>query len=101
LWFTPGRDEHRKACADRSANATENRLTRPFLHAKDLVEFVDFRPDLFLGFQRHDDELAVLRRVQNVADICVLAGDALYVFHEPIHNDISFVGCLVPKLLFA
>jgi hypothetical protein len=45
----PCRDNYRKAGADRRPNAIENRLTGPFLHAKELVELVDFRPDLFLG----------------------------------------------------
>lgn len=44
-----GRDHYREALSNRRANAIENRLTAPFLHAKELVELVDFRPDLFLG----------------------------------------------------
>ena len=43
------RDEDRKARSDRRPNAIENRLTGTLLHAKELVELVDFRPDLFLG----------------------------------------------------
>src|SRR5665811_2589229 len=45
----PGRDHYREAGLDRRPNAIENCLTAPFLHAKELVEVVDFRPDLFLG----------------------------------------------------
>ena len=45
----PGRDNYRGARSDRRPNAIENRLTGPLLHAKELVEFVDFRPDLLLG----------------------------------------------------
>ena len=44
-----GRDDDREARSDRRPNAVENRLTAPLLHAKELVELVDFRPDLFLG----------------------------------------------------
>ena len=45
----PGRDEYRKARSDRRPNAIENNITGPFLDAKELVELVDFRSDLFLG----------------------------------------------------
>ena len=38
-------------------------------HAKKLVERVDFGPDLFLGLERHDDELAVLCGVQHTAKV--------------------------------
>ena len=45
----PSRDDYREARSDRRPNAIENRLTGTLLHAKELVELVDFRPDLFLG----------------------------------------------------
>ena len=45
----PGRDNYREAGADRRPNAIENRLTGPLLNAKELIELVDFRTDLFLG----------------------------------------------------
>ena len=45
----PSRDEDREARLDRRPNAIENRFTGTLLHAKELVELVDFRPDLFLG----------------------------------------------------
>ena len=45
----PGRYNYREAGVDRRPNAIENRLTGPFLNTKELVEFVDFRTDLFLG----------------------------------------------------
>src|ERR1035437_1971136 len=57
-WNTPGiddvvirsgRDDYREALSDRRSNTIENRLTGTLLHAKELVELVDFRPDLFLG----------------------------------------------------
>ena len=37
---------------DRRPNAVENRLTRARFHAEELVERVDFGPDLFLGLDR-------------------------------------------------
>jgi hypothetical protein len=47
----PGRDDYREARSDRRPNAIENRLTGPLLHAKELVELVDFRiPISSLGF---------------------------------------------------
>jgi hypothetical protein len=35
---------------------------------------VDFHPDLFLGLQRHDHELAVPGRVKHLAKIFILDG---------------------------
>src|ERR1017187_5456821 len=49
VMIRPSRDDYCEASADRRPNAIENRLTGPLLHAKELVELVDFRPDLFLG----------------------------------------------------
>src|ERR1039457_2259784 len=46
----PSRDDYREARPDRRPNTIENRLTGPLLHAKELVELVDFSPDLFLEF---------------------------------------------------
>ena len=43
------RDDYREAGLDRRSNAIENRFTGPFLDAKELVEFVDFSPNVFLG----------------------------------------------------
>jgi hypothetical protein len=43
------RDNYRESRSDRRPNAIENRLTGPLLDAKELVELVDLRPDLFLG----------------------------------------------------
>src|SRR5450759_4832247 len=45
----PSRNEHGEARADRRANAIENGLAGSFLHTKELIELVHFRPDLFLG----------------------------------------------------
>ena len=45
----PGRHDDREARANGRSNAVENRLTGSLLHAKELVERVDFRSDLFLG----------------------------------------------------
>ena len=44
------RDEYREARPDCRPNAIENGFTGTLLHAKELVELVDFRPDVFLGF---------------------------------------------------
>ena len=45
----PGRDDYREASAERRPDAIKNRLTGPLLNAKELIELVDFRTDLFLG----------------------------------------------------
>jgi len=44
------RDDDREARSDRHPHAIENRLTSSLFHAKELVEFVDFRPISSLGF---------------------------------------------------
>ena len=46
---------------------------------------MDFRPDLFLGLQRHDDELAVLCRVKHAAKLIILDGEMLDVVHKALH----------------
>src|SRR4051812_18660685 len=46
--FGPSWNDHREARSDCCPNAIENHLTGSLLHAKELVELVDFRPDLFL-----------------------------------------------------
>ena len=66
-------------------SAIENRFAGPFLHAKELVELMDFRPDLFLGLQRHDDELTVLCRVKHAAKLVILDGEMLDVVHKTFH----------------
>src|ERR1019366_2673400 len=43
------RDNNREARSYGGPNAIEYRLTGTLLHTKELVELVDFRPDLFLG----------------------------------------------------
>src|SRR5665647_2086851 len=85
----PGWDDDREARSDRRPDATENRLTGTLLHAKELVELVDFGPDLFLGLQRHNDKLAVLCRVKHPAKIVILKSEILDVLHKAFHNDTS------------
>jgi hypothetical protein len=85
----PSRYEHGETRADHRANAIENGLARPFLHAKELIELVHFHPDLFLGLQRHDNELAVLGRVKHPAKIFILNRDAFNVFYETFHGIFS------------
>ena len=46
----PSRNDYREARPDRRPNAIENRLTGTLLHAKELIEFVDFHPISSLGF---------------------------------------------------
>jgi len=64
-----GRDDDREACADLGSDVIKNRLTGALLHAEKLVELVDLSPDVFLGFQGHDDELAMLGCVEHLAKI--------------------------------
>src|SRR5450755_1083029 len=67
------------------------RLPGPLLDPEKLVELVDFGPDLFLGLERHDDELAVLRRVEHPTKLLVADGETLDVLHKAFHSDPSFV----------
>src|ERR1039457_2782199 len=85
----PTRDEHGESRADLRANAIENGLARPFLHAKELIELVHFRPDLLLGLQRHDNELAVPSRVKHPPKFFILDGDALDILHKTFHSNSS------------
>jgi hypothetical protein len=43
------RDDYYEAGLDRRVNTIENCLPASFLDAKELVELVDFLPDIFLG----------------------------------------------------
>jgi len=45
----PSRDDYREARSNRRPDTIENRLTGPLFHAKELVELVEFRSNLFLG----------------------------------------------------
>jgi hypothetical protein len=56
----PRRDENREACPDRRPNAIQNRFACALFHAEELIEGVDFLPDVCLGLERHQNELAVL-----------------------------------------
>jgi len=83
----PGRNDDSEACQNRRANTIENRLSVPLLDPKELIELVDFGPNLFFGLERHDDELAVLRRVQHPAKLFVPDGKILDVLYKALHDD--------------
>jgi hypothetical protein len=83
----PGRDENREARPDRRPNAIEDRFAGTLLHAKELVQLVDFGPDFFLWLQGHDDELAALGRVKHPAKIGILDGETFYVLDKAFHDD--------------
>jgi hypothetical protein len=52
---------------------------------------VDFRADFFLGLQRHEDELAVVCRVQHPAKLVILDGETLDVLDKAFHDHSSVV----------
>src|SRR5581483_2329819 len=95
----PGRDDHRVARADRGPNAVEDRLAATLLHAKELVELVDFRPDLLPGLQRQDDELAAPGRVQHAAELLVLDRNTLDVLHEAFHGHSPSVSSMLSGVI--
>jgi hypothetical protein len=80
-------DEYREARLDRCPNAIEYRFAGPLLDAKELVELVDFRPDFLIRLQSHDDELAVLGRVEHAPKFTVLDSEVLDVAHKAFHGD--------------
>jgi len=79
-WNTAGIDDvvirpagtSQQSPLDHCVNAIEYGLACAFLDAKELIELVDFHPDLFLGLQGHDNELTVLRSVKHLAKISFL-----------------------------
>jgi hypothetical protein len=83
----PSRDDHGEARPDQRVDPIENDLARPFLHAKELIERVHFHPDLFLGFQRHDNKLTVLSCVKYPAKFLILYGDLFDVLDKTFHNN--------------
>src|ERR1035437_4173075 len=82
----PSRNDYREARSDRRPNAIENRFARTLLDAKELVELVDFRADVFLGLQCHEDKLAVFCRVKHLAKLGILDGETLDVLHIAFHD---------------
>jgi hypothetical protein len=72
-------------------NTIQNGLACPFFHAKELIELMHFHPDLFLGFQGHDNQLAVLGRVEHLAKIIILGSDLFDVFDVTFHGKASSI----------
>jgi hypothetical protein len=59
---------------------------------KKLVELMNFRTNLFLGFQGHYDQLTILRRVKHVTKILVRDSHAPDILHEAFHDETSIVN---------
>jgi hypothetical protein len=72
----PARDDHRRALANGRLDTIKDHLARALLHAKELVRLVGFHPYVFPGLQRHEDQLRLLGRVEDLAKISVLDGNA-------------------------
>jgi hypothetical protein len=85
-------DNDRKTGADLRPNAIEYRSASPFLDTKELVELVNFRPDLLLRQERHEDQLAVLCRVNHLSKFLVLYGETLDVFDKTFHGESPMVS---------
>ena len=71
-----------EARADRRPHAVQHRFAGPVLDAEELVELVDFGADLFAWRQRHQHELAMLRCVENPAEVVVADGQSFDVLYE-------------------
>ena len=92
----PGRDKHRETGCDRRVNAIKHGLARPFLHPKELIELVNFHPDFFAGFQRHDHELRVVRGVEHLAKVGIRDGNLFDVLDETFHGCLLLFGSIFP-----
>src|SRR5665647_316982 len=86
----PTRDNNSEACSNCCPNAIDNRFTGTLLHAKELIGFVRFHSDLFLGLQSHDNKLTVTGRVKHPAKFFILDGDAFDVLYITFHSNSSF-----------
>jgi hypothetical protein len=80
-----GRD-HDSSRPERRAEAVEHRFTGALLDPEELIELVDLGADLLPGLQAHEDELAVLRRIEDLPELGVLDGERLDVLDETLHG---------------
>lgn len=80
-----GRHYDRETGVDGRVHTIDDRFAVSLLNAKELIERVDLRTDLFLWFQRHDDKLAVLGRIQYLPECCVRHGDFFDILDVPFH----------------
>lgn len=69
-------------CAAECANTIESRLTAPLIPAKELVEPMDFRPNLFLGLERHDHKLTMLSHVKHSPKLAILDSEIFDILHK-------------------
>ena len=70
-------------------DAIKYRLAFAFLYSEELIELVDLCTDIFTGLKAHDDELAILRRIQHLAERLVLLRCLFDVVDVALH---SFLG---------
>jgi len=84
----PGRDDYRETGSDRGADPVENRFARAFFHPEELVELVDFHSDFLLGVERHDDELAVLSRIEYLAELLIADGETFNILYESCFHSV-------------
>jgi hypothetical protein len=94
IMIRSGRDKHGKTRADFRADAIENSDTLPFLYSEELIELVDFHPDILSGLQRHDNELTVFSCIQYLAKVLITDADLLDVIYKTFHS-ISFACFLL------
>ena len=73
-------------------NAVKHRLAFAFLYPKELIELVNLCTDIFTRLEARHDELAILRRIQDLAKRRVPLRCLLDVL------DVAFHSFLIPSL---
>src|SRR3989344_4512433 len=92
-----GRDNDAIAVADLVFGAVYDDLALAFLETEELIAaLVRFESDLFIGQKRHQDQLAVFRRIEHLAEILVRERQLFDIplvafFHKRVVMNYSFI----------
>jgi hypothetical protein len=66
-----GGDKYCKACADFLMDTIQNGFTGAFFYTEELIKRVNFQSNLLIGFQCHENKLAIPCSVQHVPEIFI------------------------------
>src|SRR3989344_6184510 len=80
-----GRDDDDRAIFNRVFVAIKDGLARTLLATEELVERMHFLADILAGLQVHEDELAILRGIEDVPEVLVLKGQPFDISDESFH----------------
>jgi hypothetical protein len=81
-----GGHQNREPGLDFVLNTVKYRLAFAFLYSEELIELVDLRTDIFTRLKAHHDELAILRRIQDLAERLVLLRCLFNVGDVALHS---------------